>query len=87
LILRTEQDWNKDIEPIAISEGGNTFTFQVQASQPFLYFKPCLVQDREFRWSVGPNKLLLCATRPVQDLSLMDKNSSRPHGESTNLQQ
>jgi predicted alpha/beta superfamily hydrolase len=59
LILRTEQDWNRDIEPIAISEDDNTFTFQLWATQPFLYFKPCLVRDGEFRWSVGPNKLLL----------------------------
>ena len=59
LVLRTEQDWNKDVEPVAVSEDGNNFTFQLQATQPFLYFKPCLVADGEFRWSVGPNKLLL----------------------------
>ena len=59
LVLRTEQDWNRDIEAIAVSDDGNTFTFQLQANQPFLYFKPCLVRGRQFRWSVGPNKLLL----------------------------
>jgi predicted alpha/beta superfamily hydrolase len=59
LILRTEQDWNRDIEPVAISRDGNTSTFQLQANQPFLYFKPCLVRDGKFRWSVGPNKLLV----------------------------
>jgi predicted alpha/beta superfamily hydrolase len=59
LILRTDQDWNRDIEPVAISEDGNTSTFQLRANQPFLYFKPCLVRDRKFRWSVGANKLLL----------------------------
>ena len=59
MILRTEQDWNRDIKPVAISEDGNTSTFRLQAKQPFLYFKPCLVRDGEFRWSVGPNKLLL----------------------------
>ena len=59
MILRTEQNWNRDIEPIAISDDGNTFTFQLRAKEPFLYFKPCLVRDGEFRWSIGPNKLLL----------------------------
>ena len=59
LILRTEQDWNRDIEAVAINEDGNTWTFRLQASQPFLYFKPCLMRDGKFRWSVGPNKLLL----------------------------
>ena len=59
LILRTDQDWNRDIEPVAISEDGNTSMFQLRVNQPFLYFKPCLVRDRKFRWSVGANKLLV----------------------------
>jgi predicted alpha/beta superfamily hydrolase len=59
LILRTELDWNRDIEPVAMNEDGNTWTFRLQANQPFLYFKPCLVRDGELRWSVGPNKLLV----------------------------
>jgi hypothetical protein len=40
LILRTEQDWNRDIKPIAISEDGNTFTFRLQTKQPFLCGRP-----------------------------------------------
>jgi hypothetical protein len=40
LVLRTEQDWNKDVEPIAVTQDGNTSTFRLQAKQPFLYFKP-----------------------------------------------
>jgi predicted alpha/beta superfamily hydrolase len=59
LVLRTEQDWNRDVEPVAVSEDGNTFTFRLQANQPFLYFKSCLMREGEFRWSVGPDKLLL----------------------------
>jgi predicted alpha/beta superfamily hydrolase len=59
LVLRTELDWNRNVEPVAVSEDGNTSTFQLQANQPFLYFKPCLVRDGDFRWAVGPNKLLL----------------------------
>ena len=59
VILRTEQDWDKDIEPVALSDDGNTSTFQVEADQPFLYFKACLVQNGRNHWSIGPNKLLL----------------------------
>jgi len=58
LVLRTEQDWERDIEAVAVSEDGSTSTFHLQADQPFLYFKPCLVRDGEFHWSVGSNKLL-----------------------------
>ncbi|HVI82223.1 MAG TPA: alpha/beta hydrolase-fold protein [Chthoniobacterales bacterium] len=61
LVFRTERDWHKNVEPIAASEDKNTWTFEVKADQPFLYFKPCLIRDGEFRWSVGPNKLLLMA--------------------------
>ena len=44
LVLRTELDWGRDIEPIAVSKDGNTATFELEAKQPFLYFKPCLVK-------------------------------------------
>jgi predicted alpha/beta superfamily hydrolase len=67
LILRTEQDWDKDLEPVSISEDGNTSTFELEADQPFLYFKPCLIKDDERHWAVGPNKLLL-----------MEENDKRP---------
>ena len=59
LTLRTEQDWEHDIEPVAVSDDGNTWTFRVRADQPFLYFKPCLVRDGARHWSIGANSLLL----------------------------
>jgi predicted alpha/beta superfamily hydrolase len=61
VVLRTESDWEKDIEPDAVSDDGNTSTFTVRADQPFLYFKSCLVSDGAAHWSMGPNKLLLMA--------------------------
>ena len=59
LTLRTEHDWDKDIEPVAVSDDRNTWTFTLRADQPYLYFKPCLVRDGATHWSVGPNMLLL----------------------------
>lgn len=59
LVLRTEQDWDKTIEPVSTSEDGNTSTFELEADQPFLYFKACLVRDDGLHWSVGQNKLML----------------------------
>ena len=53
IVLRTEQDWDRDIEPVSVSDDGNTSTFQLEADQPYLYFKPCLVQDGQVRWAVG----------------------------------
>jgi predicted alpha/beta superfamily hydrolase len=60
MILRTETDWDKDIESISVSEDGTITTFKIEADQPFLYFKPCLItEDGAYHWSVGTNKLLL----------------------------
>ncbi len=60
MILRTEQDWDKDIEAISVSEDRNTYTFALEVDQPFLYFKPILVSDDGvYHWATGANKLLL----------------------------
>lgn len=59
LVLRTELDWQRDIQPIAASEDGNITTFEIEARQPFVYFKPCLIQDDEFHWATGTNDLLV----------------------------
>lgn len=60
IILRTEQDWNKDLEPVSVSEDGTISTFELAADQPFLYFKPVLIDDnKELHWSAGANKLVL----------------------------
>src|SRR4051812_20643853 len=71
LVLRTEQDWDKDINPIETSDDGSIWTFELEADQPFLYFKPCLVRNGKRHWAVGPNKLLL--------MEESDKLISYPH--------
>ncbi|MEQ1588120.1 MAG: alpha/beta hydrolase-fold protein [Cyclobacteriaceae bacterium] len=60
IVVRTEQDWKKDLEAISVSEDGNTSTFQIEVDQPFIYFKPILISDDGvYHWSTGANKLLL----------------------------
>jgi len=60
MVIRTEEDWDKDIEPVSMSNDGTTATFELEANQPFLYFKPVLIDEQgEAHWSVGDNKLLL----------------------------
>jgi predicted alpha/beta superfamily hydrolase len=58
LVLRTELDWNKDIDPTDVSSDGIS-TFEVETYHPFLYFKPCLVKDGHFHWAKGDNQLLI----------------------------
>jgi predicted alpha/beta superfamily hydrolase len=59
LVLRTEQDWDKDVESVSLSDDGTIWTFELEADQPFLYFKPCLIGSDGRHWACGPNKLLL----------------------------
>ena len=66
MLLRTEKDWEKSLEPVAVSEDGHVSTFEVEADQPFLYFKPCLVESGVAHWSVGANKLLLMTERDAR---------------------
>jgi len=61
IVLRTELDWETDIPPLSVSEDGQTHTFRLQANQPFLYFKPVLIQSGIAHWAVGANKLVLMA--------------------------
>jgi len=59
LVLRTEFDWNADVEPISVSADGVESLFELEAQQPFLYFKPVLISGEERHWAVGDNSLLL----------------------------
>jgi len=69
IVLRTEQDWDRDVTPASVSEDGQTTTFRLQADQPFLYFKACLIANGTRHWSVGPNMLVLMAEEDVRVVS------------------
>lgn len=68
IVLRTELDWERDREPVAVSDDGETSTFALEARKPFLYFK-CVLKtgDSGGLWSVGANLLLTMTTDDVAD--------------------
>ena len=69
IVLRTELDWDHDLEPVSVSGDGETSTFVLEARKPFLYFKACLVAaDGTVRWSVGPNMLVLMTGESGRDV-------------------
>src|SRR5436190_991493 len=61
LVIRTELEWHKNLFPIDISSDGSTATFEIEASEPFVHFKPCLIKKGNLHWAVGTNKLLVMA--------------------------
>lgn len=65
MVLRTELDWERDVEPTEVSSDGTTSTFTLETRRPFVYFKVCLRDDGDLRWAVGPNML---ATMTADDV-------------------
>jgi predicted alpha/beta superfamily hydrolase len=59
LALRTDRDWDLDLEPEAVDAGGTRFDFALDLAAPFLYFKPVLRRGGEVVWSRGENCLAL----------------------------
>jgi predicted alpha/beta superfamily hydrolase len=56
MVLRTEQDWDRDVEPVEAS--ATVAVFDIAFARPMLACKPCLRQGGELRWSRGANYVL-----------------------------
>jgi Putative esterase len=70
-------DWGRDVNPVAVSSDGNTATFEIEAQQRFVHFKPCLIKNGSLHWAVGPDNLLITAgqdTRPVYPYFFSDSH-------------
>lgn len=57
LVLRTDRDWDEDVEPFEVRQEGNCFEFAFESRAPFVYCKPVLHTPEGTRWSIGPNYL------------------------------
>jgi enterochelin esterase-like enzyme len=68
LVLRTDLDWDADLEATSVSDDGTAYTFHLQARRPFLYFKPCLRVGDETRWASGSNSLVLMTSPGSKDV-------------------
>ena len=66
LVIRTDFDWGRDLYPVAVTGDGNTATFEIEAQQRFIYFKPCLIRNGSLHWSAGPNNLLIMAAQDAR---------------------
>ena len=61
LVLRTESNWERDLQPTAMSDDGTTATFEIESQRLFLHFKPCLISNGKLHWAKGSNNLLTMA--------------------------
>jgi predicted alpha/beta superfamily hydrolase len=68
LVLRTELDWDRDLEAHQVSADGTCFEFQVESEHPVLAFKPCVRDGDELQWSAGTNKIVTPSDAPGQNV-------------------
>ena len=68
IVLRTQHDWNRDVGADSVSTDGQIYSFTVASERPFLYCKPCLIDEGEFRWSHGTNNLVVLTESGSRDI-------------------
>src|SRR6266487_1078193 len=62
IALRTEADWDANIEPDSVQQNGCISEFQIETGRPYFYFKPVLRRDGTTMWSRGENCLAIATS-------------------------
>jgi predicted alpha/beta superfamily hydrolase len=62
IALRTEENWDLDMEAKSIRQNECVSEFQVETSRPYFYFKPVLLRDGATMWSRGENFLAVATS-------------------------
>ena len=68
IALRTDDDWNFNIEARCIEQKGCVSEFCVQTERPYFYFKPILLGEGSVRWSRGANFLAVATSNAPLDI-------------------
>jgi predicted alpha/beta superfamily hydrolase len=67
MVLRTESDWERNLEPV--DAGASRFDFEVSPESPFFYFKPVILEEEKHpRWAVGENYLGLSSQESPREI-------------------
>jgi predicted alpha/beta superfamily hydrolase len=62
IALRTEQNWDSNIEAHSLQQNGCVSEFQTETERPYFYFKPVLLRDGATMWSRGENFLAVATS-------------------------
>ena len=68
IVLRTDVDWNRDVEAVAVSPDRTVFEFGYDLDRPYFYFKPCVIDQSGFHWAAGTNYLAVMSTPGGKDI-------------------
>jgi hypothetical protein len=63
IALRTEENWDSDIEARSIGQNGCVSEFWIKTERPYFYFKPVLFLNGGVQWSRGENFLAVATSR------------------------
>jgi predicted alpha/beta superfamily hydrolase len=66
IVLRTEQDWDRNIEPV--DRTGSVSEFSIETKRPYFYFKPVLLRGDASYWSRGENFLAIATSGAPLDV-------------------
>jgi predicted alpha/beta superfamily hydrolase len=66
IVLRTEQDWDRNIE--ATGRDDSVAEFLIETERPYFYFKPVLFRDDVASWSRGENFLAVATSGAPLDV-------------------
>ncbi len=68
IVLRTEQDWEKDMEPCHVDRERHCFSFRFRHHRVHLSYKPCIRENGRLTWARGANRLALLHRNWPQDI-------------------
>jgi len=68
IVLRTEQDWDRDIEPELVDPLNNCFQFRISHEKSLLCYKPCMLEGKNLYWAGGANRVALLDKEFPQDV-------------------
>src|SRR5438045_6549794 len=66
IFLRTEADWDRNVESTRSDEAGAQFL--IETDRPFFYFKPVLRRNGQLEWSRGENFLAVATSATPLDI-------------------
>jgi predicted alpha/beta superfamily hydrolase len=68
IVLSVGRETEKHIEPESVSSDGQTFEFRLSAERPFIYCKPCLIDEEGRHPACGPDNLVLLTEPGSRDI-------------------
>ncbi|MGV8120235.1 MAG: alpha/beta hydrolase [Candidatus Xenobiia bacterium LiM19] len=68
IVLRTEKDWEKEIEPDLIDRETHTCEFTITHDHNCIAYKPCIRDGSHIRWQDGANRVTMLDGETVEDI-------------------